>query len=335
MNPNRILVIQTAFIGDVILSTALLESLHKQYNSAKLDIMVRRGNEGLFENHPYINKVHVWDKKGGKYQSLFRLLKEIRLIRYDLLINLQRYATTGILTLFSGATVKVGFDKNPLSFSFTHKVSHEFEKGIHEIERNHRLIDNWVNDTVSRPRLYPSQNDYQFVEKFQDQTYICLSPASVWFTKQYTLEGWIQLIKALPGHYKIFITGGKGDAVLANSIIAALEENQRNRVVNLCGELTFLRSAALMQGAVMNYVNDSAPMHLCSAVNASVCTIYCSTVPEFGYGPLSEKSFIVEYQENLSCRPCGLHGHKACPEKHFRCANAIYTSQLTAVLGDA
>lgn len=333
MNPNRILVIQTAFIGDVILSTALLESLHKQYNSAKLDIMVRRGNESLFENHPYINKVHVWDKKGGKYQSLFRLLKEIRLIRYDLLINLQRYATTGILTLFSRATVKVGFDKNPLSFSFTHKVLHEFEKGIHEIERNHRLIDNWVTDTVSRPRLYPSQNDYQFVEKFQDQTYICLSPASVWFTKQYTLEGWIQLIKALPDHYKIFITGGKGDAVLANSIIAALEVNQRNRVVNLCGELTFLRSAALMQGAVMNYVNDSAPMHLCSAVNAPVCTIYCSTVPEFGYGPLSEKSFIVETKENLSCRPCGLHGHKACPEKHFRCASGISTGQLTAVLG--
>lgn len=73
----------------------------------------------------------------------------------------------------------------------------------------------------------------------------------------------------------------------------------------------------------MNYVNDSAPMHLCSAVNAPVTAIYCSTIPEFGFGPLSDNSHILQTKEKLSCRPCGLHGFKSCPEKHFKCAWGI------------
>lgn len=332
MNPNRILIIQTAFIGDVILSTAVLESLHKQFGNAKLDILVRKGNEELFANHPYINEVLVWNKKSGKYKSLFSILKDMRKARYDLLVNLQRYATTGILTLFSKAKFRVGFNKNPMSFGFDESIEHNFTKGVHEIERNHRLIERWVNQKPEKPRLYPSENDYRFIRPYQDKPYICLSPSSVWFTKQYPVEGWIRLVNELPAHYTILITGGPGDTEMANAIILGAEEDTRSRIQNLCGKLSLLQSAALMQGAAFNYVNDSAPMHLCSAVDAPVCAVYCSTVPDFGYGPLSDKSFIVEIAEPLSCRPCGLHGYKSCPEKHFKCGHGIQTSQLTQVL---
>jgi len=92
--------------------------------------------------------------------------------------------------------------------------------------------------------------------------------------------------------------------------------------------LSFLQSAALMKNAVMSYVNDSAPMHFASAMNAPVTAVYCSTIPGFGYGPLSDDSHIIETIESLSCRPCGLHGHQTCPEKHFKCARSIQTEQL-------
>jgi heptosyltransferase-2 len=82
----------------------------------------------------------------------------------------------------------------------------------------------------------------------------------------------------------------------------------------------------------MNYVNDSAPMHLASAMNAPTCAVYCSTVPAFGFGPLSEKSFIVEIDYPLYCRPCGLHGYNACPEKHFKCAYDIEVKRLADIL---
>lgn len=73
----------------------------------------------------------------------------------------------------------------------------------------------------------------------------------------------------------------------------------------------------------MNYVNDSAPLHIASAMNAPVTAIFCSTVPAFGFGPLRENGRVVETLEKLDCRPCGLHGHQACPKGHFKCALGI------------
>jgi heptosyltransferase-2 len=89
-----------------------------------------------------------------------------------------------------------------------------------------------------------------------------------------------------------------------------------------------------MKEAAMNYVNDSAPMHFASAVNAPVTAVYCSTIPAFGFGPLSDKSFIVEIEEPLDCRPCGLHGYRACPRGHFHCAYKIQEVQLLQTLTD-
>jgi heptosyltransferase-2 len=98
--------------------------------------------------------------------------------------------------------------------------------------------------------------------------------------------------------------------------------------MNLAGKLSLLESAALMKDARRNITNDSAPMHLASGVNAKTTAIFCSTVPDFGFGPLSDDSVIIETTKKLECRPCGLHGLKACPEKHFDCAYSITNSQL-------
>ena len=89
-----------------------------------------------------------------------------------------------------------------------------------------------------------------------------------------------------------------------------------------------LQSAALMEGALMNYVNDSAPMHLASAMNAPTTAIFCSTIPAFGFGPLSDNCVVIESSQKLNCRPCGIHGSKFCPEKHFNCAEKISVKSL-------
>lgn len=330
MIPKKILVIQTAFIGDVILATSLLEDLHQNFPQAKIDFLVRKGNEGLFENHPFLQNILIWKKKEGKFKSLWQLLKQIRATRYDWVINLQRFAGTGMLTAFSLAPKRTGFDKNPLSFLFTDKFPHKIENGVHEITRNHALIKQETSDQVTRPALYPSSADFDYVKKYQSLPYICIAPASVWFTKQYHQDGWVNLIDELKGKYQIYLLGGPGDQKLSEDILSSVKANEH--VQNLTGKLSFLQSAALMKNSVMNFVNDSAPMHISSAVNAAVTAIYCSTVPEFGFGPLSTQSHVIEVLEKLTCRPCGLHGHKACPQGHFKCAKDIKTEQLLEVL---
>ena len=326
--PGKFLIIQTAFIGDVVLATSIIENIHAAYPDAEIDFLVRLGNESLLRGHPYIRKVLIWNKKEKKMQHLFRMLNVIRKEKYDKVINVQRYAATGILTALSGAKEKIGFDKNPFSFMFSRKIVHHFS-GMHEIERNHLLISHFIDAPAMRPRLYPSQQDEEKIQKYTGHPFITISPASVWFTKQYPPLKWAAFMNKLSDHYTIYLVGGPDDRSLSEAII---QMTNTKSPVDLCGELSFLQSAALMKYAHMNFVNDSAPMHFASAMNAPVAAVYCSTVPEFGYGPLSDIKYIIQRRESLYCRPCGLHGFAACPEGHFKCALEIEDEQLLGVI---
>ncbi|WP_400193715.1 glycosyltransferase family 9 protein [Hymenobacter sp. B81] len=328
-----ILLIQTAFIGDVILATALLERLHETEPQTPVDVLVRRGNEGLLQGHPHVRRVLVWDKKQEKYRGLWRLLGQIRAGGYGRVYNLQRFASTGLLTALSGATERVGFDKNPLSWAFTRRVPHGFAAGLHEVGRNLSLLDPHSVGLLLRPRLYPTAADEAAAAPYAaGGPYLCIAPTSVWFTKQFPREQWVKLLRALPPHYTVYLLGGPPDAA---ECAALLQEAGRPGVVNLAGQLSLLASAALMRGAVLTYVNDSAPQHLASAVDAPTCAVFCSTVPYFGFGPLSSFARVVELPEELACRPCGLHGYPKCPLGHFHCAHGIQTQQLLAVLAEA
>jgi len=326
----KFLVIQTAFTGDVVLATSIVEKLHKHAPDAQIDFLLRKGNEGLLQGHPFITNLLVWDKKENKNRNLLIMALRVRREQYTHVINLHRFGTSGFITFFSGAKYKAGFDKNPFAFCYTQKVRHIIsepytDNPVHEVARNQMLIAGITDSEYALPKLYPSAADYELVKQYQAEPYLCIAPSSVWFTKQFPPEKWIGLINRLPGHYHIYLLGAPGDNVLAESI---LQKIPSGKVHSLCGKLSFLQSAALMQGADMNYTNDSAPLHFASAMNAPVTAVFCSTVPAFGFGPLRNNGKVVEIKERLYCRPCGLHGHKACPEGHFRCAHEITNEQL-------
>jgi heptosyltransferase II len=318
---QRILIIQTAFTGDVVLATPVAEKLHRHYPGAEIDMLVRKGNEGLLAGHPFLHQVLVWNKQEGKLRNLWNLLRQIRKRRYDLVINLHRFTSSGILAGFSGAKQRIGFDKNPMSWRYTRALPHEIGTGRHEIRRNLDLIVHLTDDEPQAPRLYPSEADEKAVS-FHKQAgaYICIAPASVWFTKQWPASQWLKLIALVPAQYRIYLLGAPGDNELCEKI---RRDSGRAQVMNMAGQLSFLQSVSMVRDAAMNYVNDSAPLHFASASDAKVTAVFCSTVPAFGFGPVSPQSRVVEVAEKLSCRPCGLHGHASCPEAHFNCALKI------------
>jgi ADP-heptose:LPS heptosyltransferase len=322
---KKFLVIQTASIGDVILATPLLEKIHYSIPDARIDFLVKKGMEGLFTGHPYINELLVWNKSTKKYRNYLSLLANVRKNRYDIVINIQRFAATGILTAFSGAKTTIGFKKNPFSIFFTKRIEHIIGNDIHEVQRNLELFDDGRVNADSHPRLYPAEADEVKIASYKTGRYYTVSPASLWFTKQYPEEKWVEFISSVDAKVRIYFLGSAHDRSLCESII---QSSGHPGAVNLAGTLSFLESAALMKYAKMNFTNDSAPMHLASAVNAPVTAIFCSTVPAFGFGPLSDDSTVVEIKEPLYCRPCGLHGFNACPEKHFKCAMMIRPGQL-------
>ncbi len=330
---QKILIIQTAFIGDVVLATAMIEKLHAFFPDAKIDFLVRKGNETLLANNPFISEVIIWDKKNNKTKHLFQLIARIKKIHYDKVINCQRFFSTGLITALSAAKERIGFSQNPLSLFFSKRVKHhiDLQNPKHEIERNNALIEQFTNKGVTFPKLYPSAKDQNVIQQYLSAPFITITPSSVWFTKKYPVEKWILFLDRLDPSYKVYVLGGKENAAEAEEL--SLKATNKNIEV-LAGKLNFLQSAELMKYAVMNYVNDSAPLHFASAVNAPVTAIFCSTVPEFGFTPLSSKATIVQTTVALKCKPCGLHGYKACPLGHFKCAHTITTDQLLKALHD-
>ncbi len=328
MHLQKILIIQTAFLGDVVLATGLAEKLKFFYPEAELHFLLRKGNEGVLKDHPHLHKVWVLDKQ-KKASSLFNIIQGLRKEKFDLVVNAQRFMTSGLITVLSGAKKTIGFDKNPMSMFFSERYPHVITPNgrVHEIGRNNQLIEHITNDTPSKPKLYPSNEDFEKVSEYSKEPYLTVAPASVWFTKQWPKEKWIEFIDQVKD-YNIYLLGAPSDHSLCEEIKSS---STNERVVDLSGKLSPLQSAALMKNARMNYVNDSAPMHFASALNAPVRAVYCSTVPEFGFGPLSDNSDVIE-TKGLDCRPCGLHGHRECPQGHFKCASNIEITTLLKAL---
>ncbi len=321
------LIIQTAFFGDVILATGLVEQLSHAFPVSRIDMVVRKGREVLLENNDKISRIYVLDKE-RKLSSIFRLIRTFRRVRYDKVINVHRHGSSGLLTLFSGGRETIGFDAHPLSRFFNTRVKHE-RTGKHEIERNASLLAHFVEASGHKPKLYPSQADFDAVAF--DGPYITISPASVWETKRWPIGKWTELISKFQPDVAVFLLGGPNDKSLCESIAKSCDR----QVFMKAGQFSFLQSAALMAGAKMNYTNDSAPVHMASAMNAPVAAIFCSTIPAFGYGPLSDRQFVIEYEGQLTCRPCGIHGKKACPEGHFNCAKIDVSHVFSTTYGES
>lgn len=334
---HKVLVIQTAFIGDVVLMLPVVQTLKLNYSNLEIHVLVRKGNEELVQNRSDIDKIWIWDKKQGKIKNLFLLIRQFRRERYDKIINLHRFFSTGLITILSNAKETLGFDKNPLSKFFTVKMSHVIQNKnskitLHEVDRNLSLIQSFCKTISRRPVLQLSEKHVQkaqaITREHKAESYICAAPTSVWYTKQWHKDKWIEFFNLVSNEYTVFLLGAKSDYEYIQQIKT---QSTHSKLINLAGKLSFLESAALMKHAKMVFVNDSAPLHFASGVNAPVTAVFCSTIPEFGFTPLSDIAHIVEVK-NLACRPCGLHGHKTCPQHHFECAMHIPVQELLRYL---
>lgn len=335
----HVVLLQPAFLGDAVLSTALLESWHRRYPDHTLSVFVRKAAAGLFEDHPFLKEVHVWDRTGWqKYPRLLGLSRQLKRARPDVVINLHRYASMALLARQSGAAVITGFmGGTGLHTGRTKLVSHEIGDGRHETERNHSqvepLLGPW-DQQCDVPRLHPSAAHRAAASAWPGGAVI-LAPASVWATKRWPAEKWAELADACAirnGGVPVVLLGGKGDAALLNRIAAQCKVAQP---AVCAGELNLLGAAALMSESRAVVSNDSAPLHMAGAVGTPVVGVFCSTTPRLGFGALpgmvsAGRALNVEVEEaKLACKPCGVHGHHACPLRDFKCGDGL---EVNAVL---
>lgn len=325
-----LLLLQPAFLGDVVLSTALLESWHRVHPDDTIRVVVRKGAEGLFQGHPFVDQVLVWDRQGWlKYPRLLALGQRARAQRPDQVVNLHRYSSMAWLTKRVGAPKSSVFEGVSLSVQGAYFHPHNIGDGRHETQRNHAHISDAVgafNAALDRPQLYPRDVDRAAASSWPDGAVI-LAPSSVWATKRWPAKHWSTLVNQLHAHWphhEVVLLGGSAD----RSLLEEIASKSDKRPAVCAGELSLLGSAALMSQAKVVVSNDSAPLHMAGAVQCPAVGVFCSTTPALGFGVLPQSladgsganvELASASEGGLDCKPCGLHGFKQCPKGHFKC----------------
>jgi len=332
-NYKKILVIQTAFLGDVVLTLPMVQVLKRENPDCEIDFLCIPAMEVLFKNNPLLNKVIVYDKRGS--DSFSKIKSEIK-GKYDVVISPHRSTRSALLAYFSKAKKRITFDKSSLSFLYTDKV--KYVQGIHEIQRNLSLLNPLgINeDGIIKPELFLSDIEKNSIDKFlndngvNNEKLIGLAPGTVWFTKQYPKEKFVKVLNLLKdSDASVILIGGKDDIEHGKY----LKDNSSNKnIVDAIGMLNVLESAELIKRCEVLITNDSAPLHLANAVETRVVSIFGATIPQFGFFPYGVNDTILE-TEGLKCRPCSIHGGNKCPIGTFICMNNIQEEKIVQLAG--
>jgi heptosyltransferase-2 len=328
------LVIQTSFLGDVVLTTPLIRELAKR---GPVDVLVTPQGAAVLANNPDIRKVIPYDKRGtyGSALNLWQTIRELRSRRpYDAAYLAQGSFRSGLLAVMTGAKQRIGFASSTGRALYTQQRPYRPDR--HHAERLWSLAmsdcaDPPTKDQI-RPRLYPSDEERLTVDRMLrrtgslDEPFVALAPGSAWGTKRWPY--YVELARRTSPHARIAVIGSKSDAPIAAEIAAALPDGC---VIDAVGELSLLGSAELIGRAQAIVTNDSAPQHLASAMGTPTLTIYGPTVPEFGFGPLAERHAVAGV-DGLSCRPCHRHGPQRCPLGHWRCMRELAPEYISSLL---
>lgn len=309
----KILLVQTGFLGDVVLSTAVMRSLKEIYPESTLTVLVTKQAEPLIRYHPSVDATLVYDKR-GKDRGIPGLLRLARLLReenFAAAFSLHKSYRTAVLLLLSGIKNRYGFKEAALSFLYTKTVPRS--DLWHDALRNLAIIRAVGKDPLAvDPKLsleVPEEARRTAEELLPaGSCAVGMAPGSVWPTKRWMPEGFADVARALSADgCRIVLLGGKDDEAVAAEI-----ERLAPGCLNLAGRTTLLEAVAVIKRLDLLITNDSAPLHFASASGIPVVALFCATVPEFGFGPWQTKAKVLEVAA-LSCRPCGRHGGRTCP----------------------
>ena len=327
----NILVIQTAFVGDLVLSTPLFEAARTRLGAGRIGAVVRPETANLLRNNPHVDDIFVYDKQGAQkgLLELIRLARRLRDAAYDAVLIPHRSLRSALLGFLSGIPDRVGFDRSAGRLLLTDRVPY---RSVHEVDRNLSLLSSWERDTDGiRPALYPDDEDRMRVDALMRESGISpsepllgVSPGSVWATKRWLPGRYAALIRRLADTYgyRSVIFGGSEDQSLCTEIAAESGVDP----LNAAGVLTLLQSAALAARCSAVVSNDTGMGHVAAAMNIPVVAVFGPTVPAFGFVPYGQEHQIVETA--MDCRPCSSHGGDRCPIGTHDCMRGIAVERV-------
>jgi heptosyltransferase-2 len=334
----QILVVQTAFLGDVVLTTPLLRELHRVHPRARLTVLTTRTGREALRDLRYVDRLLIFDKSWGVsgLRSFARLTRLLRSEAFDIAIGAQRSTRTGQLLWISGAPLRIGFEGAPGAWAYHRRVAWNGE--AHAVRRYLDLASAVGGDPAGadpQPELGVDPGaDARIAGLLEEegipagQPFVCVAPGSRRRTKRWRPEGFAEVISAVEGNgMPVVLVGTMHERALCRRVASA----SGTSAVVLAGRTGVRELIALVARASVVLANDSGTAHVASAVGTPVVSVFGPTSPADGRSAFGALNRVVEHKE-LGCRPCGSHGHWICPRWHFRCMRDVGSEEVSARL---
>lgn len=326
----KILLIRLSSLGDVVLATAAVEALREDRPDAEVHVLTKPAFREVFRGNPGVAEVLGWDPGAG----VFGLSQAVRSRRYDRVVDLHGNLRTAILQALAPGVRWSRYCKG----AWRRRLAVWLRRpgllpGDHVVDRYLAALGPLgVAPRRRLPKLYPTEPDRARAGQLLGQAGwkkesipVALAPGARWPTKAWPADFWGELIGEMPPEWFPVALGGPGEADLAAIILAGRPG------ANLAGRTSILETAAVLERCGALVTNDSASLHVAGAVGTPVVALFGPTVRGFGFHPLGPRDVVLE--EELSCRPCSLHGGERCPLGHHRCLAGIEPGRVGEAVG--
>jgi heptosyltransferase-2 len=323
---SGVVVIQTAYMGDVILTTPLLTTLAALHGP--VDVVATPQSATLLDTHPAVREVIRYDKRGNDrgWPGLRRVASQLRRRSYSAAYLPHRSWRSATMVLLARVPERIGFEDSPAAPLYTRRLPRPVQ--AHETARLWSLAGLPLGAPVPSVTLGLTEEDEAEAARWLSNRgitgeFVALGAGSPWGAKRWP-------------YYPEFVTrveepvvaiGGPTDAILGNVLEAAAP----GRAHSACGQVGPRTSTAIIARAAAIVTNDSSPLHLALATRTPMVALFGPTVPSFGFGPLDPDAICLG-EEELLCRPCATFGPAACPLEHHRCLRQLSVDRVLEAL---
>jgi heptosyltransferase II len=316
---KKILIIRLSSLGDIVLTQSTVQTLRNEFPDVQIHYLTKKVFAPIVEMFNCVDEIHYWENK-------YKLLKNLRNIKFDLAIDLHSKFNTFIIKNFIKA-------KQTITYNKKHLLRRQIVK-----KRTNRTISSTVElyftalekigikVQISAPRLFPKKNVKlaKLLQTDDHKKYIGLFPGALHRTKQYPIKQLAEFIDSVPIEWncQFIIFGSEAENNLTKELNSLTDTN----IIDLCGKLNLQQLVVAIDKMEIVISNDSGPMHIAAALEKPQIAIFGATHPKLGFAPKNKNAILLS--ANLPCQPCSLHGGKKCPKEHFNCMRLISVEKI-------
>jgi len=323
---KKILIIETAFIGDAVLSLALAEEIRRHRPDIEIHYLVAPASASILTYSPSVTKAHSFDKRGadGGEAGISNVANRLNTENFDAIISIHESHRTAKLVSLLRVKYKIGTSSAKALLPY---LTHSYQTP-NVGRRTERILElaRFFSDDINYSTLPKLQfSDTLIPSDIQEQNNIVVfAPGSAWKTKKWSIQKFVEVGKALVNiGNTIVIIGSHDDMTESKEITVGIGA----RVIDCAGSVPLPVAGAIISRAKLVIGNDSAPIHIATACRVRSVEIMGPTVQEFGFVPPPELGIVIE-QEGLWCRPCNSHGGDVCPTYGHECMNGISSQKV-------